>query len=122
LGGGGFEKKVSPEEDNRSSGGYSGGVIDYNFCTTMGLVYNTCCPAGYVCLYTGVHIPLIHSEWFKPLRRCKKVPKRICKKNASLIVTAFILGIITSIIMPGWWWVLITGVVLVAAGCKILMD
>jgi hypothetical protein len=50
------------------------------------------------------------------------MPKRINRKTGNSIAAAFILGILFSIIMPGWWWVLIVGVMLIMAGYKILID
>lgn len=122
MGGGGFEKKVSPEKGNWNGNYNSGGVFGHIIRTVLGLVYNTCVFTDNVCIYPGVHISVIHNGTCKIPGGAYPMPRRKHRKNGELILAAFVLGIITGFIMPGWWWALVLGVILVMTGCRILTD
>jgi len=44
------------------------------------------------------------------------------RKNNNLLVLAFVLGVVCSLILPLWAWMLAVGLLLIAAGCRILVD
>ncbi|MDD2573262.1 MAG: hypothetical protein PHS69_02010 [Firmicutes bacterium] len=44
------------------------------------------------------------------------------KRMGNLLVLAFVLGVICSLILPVWCWLLVAGAALIIVGCKILVD
>ncbi len=44
------------------------------------------------------------------------------RKNNNLLALAFVLGVVCSLILPFWTWMLVLGLLLIAAGCRILVD
>lgn len=44
------------------------------------------------------------------------------RKNNNLLALAFVLGVVCCLILPLWTWLLAVGLLLIAAGCRILVD
>ena len=44
------------------------------------------------------------------------------KRYGNLIALAFVLGVVCSLLLPFWCWMLAVGALLIAMGCRILVD